>query len=958
MEIAMKRLLAILPIALLLAVSCIEEPDIHKEDPVVSDPVMDVSCKLEGSYSVRLVCTVGRTSRIFIGGGFYYATDPGFGNAQKAPGMVIDNRLECTVTDLVPATVYYVKAYMYDVHGSIESEATGFESLSFIVPQSDFQLKYTGGTVIVDITSRTGFRIECDAEWISEGSLDISGDTYRQLFNVAANSDLYARSATIKLTSPDAYFRKEISVSQDGAPLRIPDAAFQKYLLGQYDADGSGGIELEELPSVTEINVETDAIASLDGIQNFPNLKTLVCRGVDEGSLGGVDLSGNPGLVTIDLSNNHLASLDVSCCPDLKSLRCSRNRLTELDLSGNEPLEYLDCSDNFLTAFDLSGNYSLRTLCCSGNSMGEFVSPRSSALETLDCSRNALEALNLALNSGLRQLDCSSNRLAELSLGYNTALESLDCSSNLLETLPLRRNEALESLTCTGNGIKSLDLRFNGALRFIDCSSNLLKTLDLSGNTLLETLKCSGNFFQSLDVSMLGRLALLECECDGMRSVLMDRAQNPAVIINPYTAIRYTDEMTDIADPVFRQYLLEYFDADGDGRLSVIEAELITSLNIDADNVRTLEGISSLSGLKYLKCEGSLDARGKPQGLLTSLDLSGNHLLEQVLCGRNRISSLDVSGCPNLRTLWCFDNRLGALDLSGCPELTDLNCERNLIEELHLETNGKLVSLDCSPMTDEKGLNLLRELHLSNVRIDYVNGWQRKRNISCVPPGTMIYMEGIPQAAFHTSFMFNYNAKDFSPETRTFYNVAGAEWPNDMTLEGNGFTYHGDYVTIDEGTFAGFIFPSPDRNPFNRRNNDDLTIIAKVKGTSKQRFSIFACRRDDYCYMFREGDGSTKYFYLHDARSYSGGATNIKVQTLPNIVAARASNGRVRLESWTDDIKGEEQGVWWGGLSDAIYLFYGGVSDEYWNGDFYWIFLSLNALSDEEIMNVISYNEI
>jgi hypothetical protein len=108
--------------------------------------------------------------------------------------------------------------------------------------------------------------------------------------------------------------------------------------------------------------------------------------------------------------------------------------------------------------------------------------------------------------------------------------------------------------------------------------------------------------------------------------------------------------------------------------------------------------------------------------------------------------------------------------------------------------------------------------------------------------------------------------------------------------------------------------------------------------------------------MFREGSAGTDYFYLHDTRPY-GSAPSLTVRSLPNIVGIRAEKGTMRLYSFTDNLKTSPQTVSWGKYTDTVSLFYGGTGEEYWKGDFYWIFLSLEALTDDEITQVIDYNE-
>lgn len=962
----MKRLSILLSFLVLLAVSCMENPEIGPEEKPVPDPELSVGYTLLGSYSVEFVCTVSETDRIFIGGGFLYSKTSGFEAAATAPGLVLSNELSCIVSDLEPDTHYYVKAFIYDVEGRLESVPIEFDSPCFQVSgKTDFHLTYQGGAVDLTVISNEDFMVYSDVDWIS-GVDTRSGETFVRTVQVQENPSLYARSAMLTLASPDSYFRETVTISQDGAPVQIPDAAFKTYLLAAYDADGSSEIELAEIPSVTEIVLQSDGVRSLEGLQQFPHVEKLVCRGITSGQLESLDLSGSPRLTWLELANNNLTSLDLSACPQLKTLDCSHNRLTSLDLSGNGALEYLDAAFNELTELDLSGNHSLRTVHCEGNQLTVLRTPRSESFAELVCKGNELESLDLSNNRGLHYLDCSENRFQALNLSANRALTWLDCSSNALTELSVRGNEALETLAFGNNRIASIDLKQNTLLKTLDCSGNLLKTLDLSANVMLESVHCEGNPLPSLDVSMLPSLQELYCNCTGMLFLLTDEQQQiPGVTenrdgahVHPDTEIHHPEDMAEIADPSFLAYLVRYYDSDRDGLLSKMEADRVTSVSIDTDEVESLEGIEHLIGLRFLKCEGSWNGLGEPGGKLTSLDLSHNHQLEQVLCGWNRLERLDVSGCPKLKTLWCFGNRLQTLDVSACPELTDLNCEYNLLSSLDLSGNQRLVSLDCSPMAGLDEENLLREVYIGSIRIDYVNGREKPRNSCCIPPRTTLFVGGTATSSITTPFMFNYNAKDFSAETRTLRNTPGALWENDLVLNGPGFTVEDSHLHIEPGTYARFTFPSPGANPFNRSGQDKLTIIAKVKGESATDFSVFSCRSasSGYCYMFREGSAGTDYFYLHDSRPY-GAATFLTVRSLPNIVGVRAEKGTVRLYSFTDNAKGTPQNVSWGQYSDSISLFNGGCEGEYWAGDFYWIFLSLDALTDDEIAQVIDYNE-
>ena len=147
------------------------------------------------------------------------------------------------------------------------------------------------------------------------------------------------------------------------------DANFKAYCVQNFDKDGDGEVSLEEGKAVTAIDVNTDDIESLDGIQYFPNLSRLKCCGStsSSGKLRSLDLSKNTALTNVFCDYNQITVLDVSKNTALKTLRCSCNKLTSLDVSNNTALTTLSCYDNQLEILDVSKNTALETLNCHFN---------------------------------------------------------------------------------------------------------------------------------------------------------------------------------------------------------------------------------------------------------------------------------------------------------------------------------------------------------------------------------------------------------------------------------------------------------------------------------------------------------------------------------------------------------------------------------------------------------------
>ena len=139
----------------------------------------------------------------------------------------------------------------------------------------------------------------------------------------------------------------------------FPDDVFRSYLTENFDLDGNGVLDEDEILAVDSINVRnhfsnpmSGVIYTLDMIDRFENLRYLDCCGHQIKKL---DLSQNKALVYLNCGNNPLASLNVSGCLSLRNLYCGSSHLKELDLSKNAALEYLEINGGDIGGLDLKG---------------------------------------------------------------------------------------------------------------------------------------------------------------------------------------------------------------------------------------------------------------------------------------------------------------------------------------------------------------------------------------------------------------------------------------------------------------------------------------------------------------------------------------------------------------------------------------------------------------------------
>ena len=128
-------------------------------------------------------------------------------------------------------------------------------------------------------------------------------------------------------------------------------------------------------------------------------------------------------------------------------------------------------------------------------------------------------------------------------------------------------------------------------------------------------------------------------------------------------------------------------------------------------NVTSLD-VSKNSGLLELMCDkNSIKSLDLSQNInliqidcsennLTSLDVTHNTVLEELHCRKNHITTLNVSACTSLKMLVCNDTRIEGLDLSSHPLLMKLFC-----------FNTKLKSLNIA------GANSIKEIRMWNTNL-------------------------------------------------------------------------------------------------------------------------------------------------------------------------------------------------------------------------------------------------
>lgn len=276
------------------------------------------------------------------------------------------------------------------------------------------------------------------------------------------------------------------------------DANFKAYLVANFDTDGDGEISKEEALAITMIDVDTDNIESLAGIEHMANLTELNCEGPFVMS-GYEPEEGRGKLKTLDVSKN----------TKLTKLYCGFNQFSSLDLTSNVLLERLRCAGNDLNNLDVSKNTELTRLTAYNNHLSSIDVSNNTKLEVIDLSNNQIKSIDISKNESLATFNCDDNLLTELDPSNNQKLTNIYCSNNNLSSINVRKNQKLAKLVIIGNSIPQIDLRNNSELTHLFCEKNKISELDLSNNTKLRQLTVNDNSLSSLTVNCCPEIEIL-----------------------------------------------------------------------------------------------------------------------------------------------------------------------------------------------------------------------------------------------------------------------------------------------------------------------------------------------------------------------------------------------------------------------------------------------------------------
>ena len=201
-------------------------------------------------------------------------------------------------------------------------------------------------------------------------------------------------------------------------------------------------------------------------------------------------------------------------------------------------------------------------------------------------------------------------------------------------------------------------------------------------------------------------------------------------------------------------------------------------------------------------------------------------------------------------------------------------------------------------------------------------------------------------------FSVNYNAKNYDPNTKTLAKTSGQLVNVDAVIISGTPTVNDGYLTISTGTRAKISGYS---TYFNRdSSNPNLTIISKQR-TEGNYCHMFANRDSDYNWMYRVYSTSLT---LHGTSEQ--GSVAVTTQPVIESVRVKASTPMVTYNNYTNSTSSQTDTFIYGSTNSgdfALFAGYANTGSEWFVGDFYWVYMSQNTLTDQQIQQVIAYNE-
>lgn len=226
----------------------------------------------------------------------------------------------------------------------------------------------------------------------------------------------------------------EVTEIEDTEIVNIPDPMFKAYMIWRYDANGDGELSRSEAQNVEAIELQSDEIGSLEGLERCGSLRKLnvkstpIERGDEyKGRITSIDLTHNTALSELRLEFLNIEKINLSQCTELREIGIFLCPIKKLNVSTFKHLCMLGAGYCSLESIDLS---------------------ESPTLKEVHLDNNMLKTLIVGELPELEYIDINGNQLEEVDFSNCRKLNALDCHNNpALHTIYLKKGQSLGALT-------------------------------------------------------------------------------------------------------------------------------------------------------------------------------------------------------------------------------------------------------------------------------------------------------------------------------------------------------------------------------------------------------------------------------------------------------------------------------------------------------------------------------
>ena len=261
---------------------------------------------------------------------------------------------------------------------------------------------------------------------------------------------------------------------------------------------GASAIDLSNNSALRELRISSGSITTNLNLDNLGNLRKFSYYG----NLATLDLSDCIKLIEI--------SIGFSTAQDIQ--------LSAVDLSNQPLLANLNISNTQITSLDLSNNVNLDNVYLQGNLLQSINFGGISFVRTLYCENNQLTSLNLNNFQNLNVLSCANNNLTELKLKNFTIEDYIDFSGN--PNLAYICCDAEQEVYIQNQAL--INDNFETVVNS-DCGSNgILSTAEVSanGSNLLFSPNPSNDFITFGTKDSIGSLSIFDVNGRLIRSFI------------------------------------------------------------------------------------------------------------------------------------------------------------------------------------------------------------------------------------------------------------------------------------------------------------------------------------------------------------------------------------------------------------------------------------------------------